>query len=217
MHQERRPKDLSLTAERRAQEPSATTPPEKTLGRRPGTPPKQRPAALTRRERRIKAILLKELERMNGKQFGAGLTYAEKQHLEKTLSPAFIDQELDKMRRQLQWLPRVLGGGALVLVLINTVDLWLAYTGGTLVWTDVLLLLSTSLLLIMPFIQVRSLRRKIWIYEALRELSDAEEMDVTLGQVAAEADALIERIVDRELDLDARMPARPTTKRERGG
>ncbi|MEM6328244.1 MAG: hypothetical protein AAF791_14105, partial [Bacteroidota bacterium] len=56
-------------------------------------------AGLTLRERRIKAILLKELEEIAGKEYGAGLSYAEKQHLEKTLDAEFIDKELWKMDR----------------------------------------------------------------------------------------------------------------------
>ncbi len=209
--------ELSLTAERRAEQPSAITLPEKTLGRRTDTPPKPRPAALTRRERRVKNILLKELERMNGRQFGGGLTYAEKQHLEKTLNPAFIDRELARMRRQLGWLPGLVWVGGLVMASLFGLVLWDEMASGTLSWGDLFFILPVASGLLSPAIQARSIRRKIWIYEALRELSDADEMDVTLGQVAAEADALIARIVDRELAVDARMPARPTRQREGEG
>ena len=206
--------DLSLNAERRATTPAGPIGVEKTIGRASAAKDKQppKPPALTRREQRVKRILLRELERMNGKQYGAGLTYSEKQHLQKALNPAFLDAELDKMRRQLGWLPRLLWGLGLVMIVLFGWALWSEAASGTLDWGDLFFALPVASGLIAPAIQVRSLRRKIWIYEALRELSDADEMDVTLSRVAEEADALIARIVDQELDLDDRMPAQPRSR-----
>ncbi len=52
-----------------------------------------------------------------------------------------------------------------------------------------------------------ALRRKLYIYEALRALSDADELDVVLSRAAEQADALIARIVDAELAAAERRPA----------
>lgn len=85
---------LPLIVERRVREASQSLKASEIASlstRNPSLPPspkKRSPAALTRRERKVKAILLKELERINGKQWGSGLTYAEKQHLEKWLDNA---------------------------------------------------------------------------------------------------------------------------------
>ena len=207
---------MPLIAERRVREAShalkasegASVSARKQSSPRP-SPEERPPAALTRRERKVKAILLKELERLNGKQWGSGLTYAEKQHLDKTLSVDYIDEELAKMRKQQRWLPRLLWGTAAVFVLLAAIGLWDAFVrGGPVEWEDLVFVLPAISGIISPFIQLRALRRKIFIYEALRELSDADEVDVTLDRVVREADALIERIVDRELELTENDPLR---------
>lgn len=204
---------LTLVADRRAKEPpqtslaapASTTPSRRTAAAAEAGPP----AALTRRERKVKAILLKELERLNGKQWGSGLTYAEKQHLQKTLDVDYIDKELAKMRKQQRWLPRLLWGMASVFILLTIVGLWDAFfQGGPVEWGDLVFVLPAISGIVSPFIQLRALRRKIFIYEALRELSDVDEIDVTLDRAVREADALIERIVDRELELTENDPLR---------
>lgn len=205
---------LPLIVERRVREASQSLKASEIASRStrnsppPPSPKERPPAALTRRERKVKAILLKELERINGKQWGSGLTYAEKQHLEKRLDVDYIDKELTKMRKQQRWLPRLLWGMASVFVVLAGLGLWYAFQDGAAGWDDLFYLAPVVSGIISPFIQLRALRRKVFIYEALRELSDADEVDVTLGHVVREADALIERIVDRELELTEADPLR---------
>ena len=214
--------DISHTVERRAQEAAAgelstvqpSLYPGVRVARKASAKPLPQPspsAALTRRERRVKDILLKELNRLYGKESG-GLTYSEKQHLEKTLNVEFIDKELRKMAKQEQTLRR-LSIFQIILTIAVTVPVALV------LWKGEPLRISTWLLPLL-FLgevfafkwQIRSLQRKRFIYEALRELSDADELDVTLDRVAREADALIEQIVERELALDQRYPSRPFVK-----
>jgi len=202
-----RPTPLAQAAEHRAQHggdvrsaaplPAVAAKPE-ALVRPPG-------AGLSLRERRVKAILLKELKRATG---GAGLSYAEHQKLVKTLDVAFIDAELAKMRKQIRSYPylplafyvpfTVYCMGALLGVFSSSSsELWL--------WT--MLLIHGSSAVAVPLTLHRALRRKIFIYEALRELSDVDEADVTLDDTLKRADLLIDRIVERELAADARFAA----------
>ena len=51
--------------------------------------------------------------------------------------------------------------------------------------------------------------RRRWIYEALRELSDADDLDVQLPESVALADLLIDRIVEAE-DVASGVPLRRT-------
>lgn len=162
---------------------------------------------LTRRERRVRDVLLQELVRINGGTWGSGLSYAEKQHLEKTLSVAFIDRELATMRRQQRAYPWMFGLVGLFLIALQVPGLWAAFGGPGVDWMELLTILPFAGFLFLPFAQARALRRKIFIYEALRELTDADEADVVLGRVVRDADALIDRIVARELGAAA--PARP--------
>lgn len=207
--------DLSLNAERRATTPGGPVRVEKTIGRAPAAKKEQQPKspALTRREQRIKRILLKELDKLQRQQLGGGLTYVEKQRLDKALDVAFIDREIAKMQKQLRRLPWIAGVFGALLLMLVLAGLWPLLTGAaSFGWSDlnnVIILLAG---VIGPLTTARSIRRKLWIYEALRELSDADEMDVTLGRAAEEADALIARIVDHELDLEDRLPARPRTR-----
>ena len=212
-----RPTPLSLTADRRARDGSgAGAPPvevrgpvSKTMGRtgdgrRPLAAARPPGAGLTRRERRIKDILVKELEKL---QQGQGLTYVEKQKLVKTLDVAFIDAELAKMRKRVRQFPLALGA----LVAIAAVGILAAFAAdvasGSAVWSDGFAFLSLLPAALAPALQQKAIQRKIWIYEALRELSDAEEMDVQLPDSVALADLLIDRIVDAEEEA-SRTPLR---------
>ena len=201
---------LHHTVERRAREGGSTvqrSPLQGARRRLPTTPSAEAPLGLTRRERRVRDVLLQELVRVNGREWGSGLSYAEKQHLEKTLSVAFIDAELAKMRHQQRIVPRVFALVGLFLVALQLPSLWAALSGPGIDWAGLLTLLPFAGFLVIPTVQTRALRRKIFIYEALRELTDANEADVVLGRVVRDADALIDRIVARE--LDAAVPARP--------
>jgi hypothetical protein len=77
-------------------------------------------------------------------------------------------------------------------------------------WQYLLVGLLLAGYLVAPFVQRNSLRRKLFIYEALRELSDADEIDVILDRASREADQLIEQIVQRELEIERRFPTRLT-------
>ena len=159
-------------------------------------------AGLTLRERRIKTILLKELERLNGSETGGGLSYNEKQKLEKTLDARFIDAELAKMDAHD--------------ALMHRVRLWLmvplaAIAAGFVVWSiatgqpvDALFpALTPALLLLTHVLHARATNRRRWIYQALRELSDADDLDVHLSESVALADLLIDRIVEAEDEASA--------------
>lgn len=198
-----------MNVERRAQEREPSVlPAEKQAPRmvsKRHVPTRQHHATLTRRERRVKEMLLKELARMSDVRT---LTYAEIQHLEKGLNVEFIDAELSRMRRQYRILPRLLWGLAILFVILFGGMLWGHIADGTFSWKDMALLLPVFSGILSPFLQKRSLQRKIFIYEALRELSDADEMDVVLDRVVIEADTLIDRIVAMELQAEEQYPVR---------
>ena len=159
-------------------------------------------AALTRRERKVKEILLKELRRINEWN---NLSYSEKKYLETTLDVPFIDRELVKMRKRLKTIRRFFTIGAPIAII--------SFLAGVLLIIfdtfefGYLNFLYHPLFLFSFYFGWRSLQRKIFIYEALRELSDADELDVVLDRASREADMLIQDIVDRELALEARLPA----------
>lgn len=164
-------------------------------------------AALTRRERKVKQLLLRELTRMSN--CGA-LSYAEIQHLDKTLSVDFIDRELAKMQKHMRWTRWAMVAGLVVAAGAGVASLVsLLVFGAAFEWmTHLYLPVWLGTMAIGQRVQLRSLRRKQFIYEALRELSDADEIDVTLGRVAREADALIERIVQQDLDFERTLAPR---------
>jgi hypothetical protein len=58
----------------------------------------------------------------------------------------------------------------------------------------------------------KAIRRRLFIYEALRELSDADDEGVELTEAVAQADLLIDRITALELEGDPR-PLRRTRTR----
>ena len=208
----------SRTAERRAHEAMAKpvavdVPPAPPKRTKPGAKHAVKPASpndgLTRRERRIKRILLKELDRLQYRSGHSGLTYAERQNLEKRLDVAFIDAELAKMRRALriaEVATAVLLPVGLIALLVGVVSLLTSGFAADLYFN----LFTAPLYGLLPYVSMRAVRRRIFIYEALRELSGADEEgpDVALGHAVEEADALIQQIIDREMELDARYPLR---------
>lgn len=200
------------TVERRAREEARPVAHRAAPARPPAPQETPQQAALTRRERKVKDLLLKELAKMNGETLSGGLSYAEKQYLEKSIDVAFIDKELAKMRRQLRWLPKMLGVMALLFAVTFGYFLWEA-AGDGLEWTDLALVAPILSGMFSPFVQIRSIKRRIFIFEALRELSDADEAGVQLGDAVRRADELIERIVQLELDgADAYALPDPTTR-----
>lgn len=163
--------------------------------------------ALTRRERRVKDILLKELGKFNLNDLGAsGLSYAQKQHLEKNLNVAFLDNELETIRKRLAQGGLVLKGLGIITTGLVLFAAWSYIQGAVFEWRQLLPLLIPISGIGSYAIQMRSWRRKQFIYEALRELSGAEEVDIILDQAARDADDLIRRIVDRELEAEKAYP-----------
>jgi hypothetical protein len=199
-----------LSAERRAtgDEMSAADCPAPAESRMITVPEPRGEAALTRRERKVKQILLKELERMNSWQ---GFSYLERQKIVKRLDVEFLDKEIERMKSQIRWAKRATPIAVLygVFYAVWVIDLPRATDW----WAIVFGLLILAGYSIAPFLGIRSIRRKLFIYEALRELSDAEEIDVILDRAAREADALIDQIVKRELNADRLLPADPARLR----
>ncbi|NNE36384.1 MAG: hypothetical protein HKN13_14200 [Rhodothermales bacterium] len=155
---------------------------------------------LTRRERKVRNLLLRELRKLGDSRL---LSYAEIHHLEKRLSVDFIDRELQKMHKQYRtsrwlWLAYVIVFGLQSILFISK--------GTTFAIT--MAIASIAMGGLGPFFMRRAVRRKIFIYEALRELAGADEAGVTLDQAVRDADELISRIVDRELAADDTLPAR---------
>ncbi|MEM1054253.1 MAG: hypothetical protein AAGI52_01905 [Bacteroidota bacterium] len=204
-----RPVPLTVTAESRASSLEVRGPVSRSIGRaessRLGTEagPRTPGAGLTLRERRIKRILLKELEKISAKEYGSGLSYNEKQKLEKTLDAEFIDAELAKMDKAERTMQVVRNWLAIPLAVLATgVAIWAIASGEPLL--DALFPAVTPLFLLFGFTQQsRATKRRRWIYEALRELSDADDLDVQLPESVALADLLIDRIVEAEDDASA--------------
>ena len=213
-----RPPSLGLVADRRIREDAAQTAPQldvrgpvsKTMGRhheRARTPDRQPGAGLTRRERRVKAILLKELEKMSG-EGKRWISYQERKKLFDTLDVDFIDREIAKMERQLR--PRPVWTAVLAVIGLAYP---IFYIGGAVGeplswWTalDVLLGLAMPVSLVASWTMSRkATQRRLWIYQALRELSDAEDEGRQLDESVRLADLLIDRIVDAE-ESAARTP-----------
>ena len=171
------------------------------LARTPGS-------GLTLRERRVKKILLKELEKISNKDFGGGLSYNEKQKLVKTLDVDYIDAELakmdameDRIRAGFKWV-----GIPFAVFAVGLATYYLA-TGQPL---ESVFPILYPLLFGFTFVQtLRANRRRRWIYEALRELSDADDMDIQLPESVALADLLIDRLVAEE-DAASGVPLRRT-------
>lgn len=161
---------------------------------------------MTRREKMVKKALLKELRRMSGGDTLGGLSYAEKQYLEKTLDVDFIDRELEKMAQQ----KRLIDGTMKVFIALSV--LAVLFVVGSLLagmafeahWHVLLPLVIIACTAVGMPVQQHFLRRRRFLYEALRELSNADEKDIPLSRALEQADALIEQIVDREIDIEER-------------
>lgn len=214
---ERNRTDMSHNVERRAEEASAGTVP---AGPAELVEPfvrvradisqigKDRKAnsGLTKRERKVRDLLLRELKKSSDGQL---LSFEEIQNLKKTLNVAWIDEKLEKMRRELRVTPRSIQWGALVygiLAVLNFVDAQGAGAGALIsfFW----LAAAIGIGIIGPIATRRSIRRKMFIYEALRELAGPEEAGVELDEAVRQADDLIARIVDLELAAEAKTPAK---------
>lgn len=165
-------------------------------------------SGLTRRERKVKDLLLRELGKRKGL---TTLSYAEIQNLEKSLNVAWIDQQLGRMRTMYRATPWLWPAYALLMGANGFLALQDALNAGSPVMVGLGCILALSLIGVgvgAPLFQRRALRRKIFIYEALRELAGAGEAGVTLSEAVEQADELIARIVDMELAAEAEKPAK---------
>ncbi|MEM6646083.1 MAG: hypothetical protein AAF730_07510, partial [Bacteroidota bacterium] len=155
------------------------------------------PVVLTRREQRVKDILLKELMKLNRGEItnGEGLTYDQRQHIKENLTIDYIDKQIAHLRKTLRWFQPFVA----VLVVLFAYQV---VSGALEAWQSpdpmafFLLALVALNMVLFPF-SVAAHRRKLFIFEALRELTNADEVDVLLDDATREADALIQRIVDR--------------------
>ena len=207
------PTSLRTVADRRVRDAQASGlevrgPLSKSLGRTgsPGRTPGSRGTGLTRRERKVKAVLLKELERMHkgGKTW---VSYQEREKLFEALDVGFIDREIAKMEHQLR--PRPVLVGVVAAIGVTAIALKVAtHAGEPFTWWaafDVVLWTGWLISMAYGFDQSRkATQRRLWIYQALRELSDADDEDVQLDESVRLADLLIDRIIDAE---DAAAPA----------
>ncbi|MBO6574865.1 MAG: hypothetical protein JJ976_05570 [Rhodothermales bacterium] len=208
--------DMLHNVERRASEASAGTIPAgpaelaEPFGRVRANPDTigspRRDDGLTRRERRVKDLLLRELKKYSDSRL---LSYKEVQNLEKELNVEWIDEQLAKMQKHLKQGPVAFGLGSLFYLILGVMN-FLDFQGGgsgaiiSMFWIAAAIAAG----IIGPIAVRRSLRRKIFIYEALRELAGADEAGVTLDRAVRDADQLISRIVDMELAAEDRMPAK---------
>jgi len=190
---------------------------ERTLGKKEGAgrdvksveQSADRPLGLTAREERVRRMLMRELEKFNKAYFlGAKGSYAERMNVVNRINPEFIEKEIKKMRKSLRTMERLKPVSVVLgVVLLAGLIFQVARTG------DVM---STAPFWSFPFIglnvfiQAKSTRRKLFIYEALYALSDAEETDVVLSEAVLEADRLIADIVERELEAEQRFGKRLT-------
>ncbi|MEM1126364.1 MAG: hypothetical protein AAGI71_06910 [Bacteroidota bacterium] len=170
-------------------------------------PPEAPALAMTTREQRVRQRLLAALRQVNRKlAWSEDLTYKEKQYLDKTLDPAYIEDELRRMRSGL----RLQGVGAALALALGLPGALLAMgISGAIALTCALVMgLGGTLLAFRsaewtsPFGNARHLRHRLFIYESLYDLSGADEQDVVLDRVIREADALIARFTDHDLTYD---------------
>ncbi len=161
-----------------------------------------RPPALTEREEKVRRILLKELGGLNASTNGAdGLSYVERQKLEKTLDVDYLDAEIKKVEGQLKhvgWFKN----GIIILSIVSVLAIVFAlYSGADL--SSLIAVLSLPMSLWAGFATLKALQRRLFILEALRALSDADEMDVVLDRVTLDADRLISEITQRALSAES--------------
>jgi hypothetical protein len=165
-------------------------------------------SGLTKRERKVKDLLLRELGKRKGL---TTMSYEEIQNIDKTLNVEWIDKQLVRMRKEYKHTPWFWPLYGLVMA-FNGYNI---FSGALTEESPFMLGLSVVFVLTLvavgvatPFFHRSSLRRKIFIYEALRELAGADEAGVTLDQAVRNADDLIARIVDMELAAEAEKPAK---------
>ncbi len=162
-----------------------------------------RPPALTEREEKVRRILLKELGGLNTNTLGsAGLSYVERQRLEKTLDAAYLDAEIAKSRKILRGMD-IVKPVALLASVVLVIVCGAMIAGGSTWWSALTTVLPLSPVLVVPFLQARSTQRRLFILEALRALSDADEMDVVLDRATLDADRLISEITQRALAAES--------------
>jgi hypothetical protein len=168
--------------------------------------------ALTAREERVRRLLMRELDGLNRKLQVPTKSWAEKKEREglARLDVAYIDREIAKMRRDLDhpW-------GLRVLLLVPMVILGVVLGASTAdpdftsPWGHVLnagiFAFNAAITGWAYWQKTEALRRKLYIYEALRALSDADELDVVLSRATEQADRLIEAITARELETSRRL------------
>ena len=199
--------NLRTVADRRHRDAQAPRldvrgPLSKSIGRdgSAGRTPEPKGSGLTRRERKVKAILLQELNKING-EAKTWAAYQERQHLTGALDVAFIDREIDKMEHELRQRPVLWWTLGAAYLALGAGSLYQAATGGVTVSTFLNLLLVVSGIAGIGgsvYYNRKATQRRLWIYQALRELSDAEEEDVQLDESVRLADLLIDRIVEQE-------------------
>lgn len=223
---------FSRLADQRAQRPDSSILPAESEGVAPVVPrptggvaektigaartAEERPsAALTAREERVRRMLLRELEGVN-KRLNQAKTWAakkERENVVERLDVDFLDREIAKMQKQVaqSWRPVVFLLLPLLVVgalLVNSI-----WEGGSGAWLSIVLQTANMGLIAWGYVQRRNaVRRKLFIYEALRALSDADEIDVILDKATRDADRLIEQIVARELEAEARYGRAPRTR-----
>ncbi|NNE70241.1 MAG: hypothetical protein HKN29_07735 [Rhodothermales bacterium] len=165
-------------------------------------------SGLTKRERKVKDLLLRELKKGSDTKL---LTWAEIQNLEKTLNVEWIDEQIASAEKQLKIVPWATVGYALLVLFQFFQGLKDAMESPSLVWNLVAVLALVVIFgtaVAAPLLHRRSVRRKIFIYEALRELAGPDEAGITLDRAVRDADDLIARIVDMELAAEAEKPAK---------
>ena len=156
-------------------------------------------SGLTRRERKVKAILLQELNKISGdtKTWAA---YQERTRLAESLDVAFIDREIAKMEHQLRPRPVLFGFAAAVGATMIALKI-AQHVGDPLTWWaafDVGIWALWAIGMSFGLVQSRkATQRRLWIYQALRELSDADDEGVQLDESVRLADLLIDRIIDQ--------------------
>ncbi len=158
--------------------------------------------ALTEREEKVRRILLKELDGMNPTGV-RGLRRLEKERLHQTLDVGYLDREIARMDKRLgqmkRWLPWTAVGLTFYLMASNISQISHGSPWWTLLMQSVSVVAAVSLMLF----NIRAIRRRLCIFEALRTLSDADEMDVVLDRATLDTDRLISEITHRAFAIES--------------
>ncbi len=124
----------------------------------------------SRRERAVRETLLEELERIGGATLGwwdvTSLSYEERQRLVEETDPAFVDQEVAKMRRSQKKMLFAMGSAALLAAVLVGYSLLATPLFGS----SAVSLLFGLVMLISPIRWYQLTKRRIFIYRALRAL-----------------------------------------------